>query len=188
MSAKTVAVLFPGDMGSGLSRLLRAHSFRVISNLRERSARTQELAKAAGVEDVGSDAELLTYAKVIISVLVPSKAYETAQRIASVCRQLDRNHLQTQFFIDANAVAPTTTQKIASLFEQSGIEFIDGSIIGGSPHLKPDGTWYRPTFAVSGPRTREIGLDETFDISHVGPDIGQASALKMSFASLTKVR
>jgi len=111
----------------------------------------------------------------------------TAERIAAASKKLDSQNLRTKTYIDANAVAPNTTRKMSEFFECTGINFIDGSIIGGPPCLKPDGTWYKPTFALSGSETRDIGLDNVFDVSHVGPDVGQASALKMSFASLTKV-
>jgi hypothetical protein len=76
---------------------------------------------------------------------------------------------------------------MSTLFADGSITFIDASIIGGPPHLRPDNTWYRPTIALSGSGTRDIHLDDVFDVSHVGPEIGQASALKMSFASLSKV-
>lgn len=187
MSGRIVAILSPGDMGSGLGRLLRTKSFRVVTNLDGRSARTKELAQKAGFEDLSSDHALLTTADILISVLVPSSSTATAQRIAACCKEVDREHFRTKFYIDANAVAPSTVRQMDELFADSGITFIDGSIIGGPPHLRPDGTWYRPTFALSGPGTRDIGFDDVFDVSHVGPEIGQASALKMSFASLTKV-
>jgi 3-hydroxyisobutyrate dehydrogenase-like beta-hydroxyacid dehydrogenase len=187
MTARTVAILSPGDMGSGLGRLLRKNSFRVVTNLEGRSARSKELAQGAGFEDLGSDYALLTTADILISVLVPSSSTATAQTIAACSKEVQSGRLRTKFYIDANAVSPGTVKKMSALFADSGITFIDGSIIGGPPHLRPDGTWYRPTFALSGPGTRDINLDDVFDVSHVGPQIGQASALKMSFASLTKV-
>lgn len=82
--------------------------------------------------------------------------------------------------------APTRTSRIGELFNNTGINFIDGPIIGGPPQDYANGEWYKPTIALSGPQTRDVGLDQVFDIAHVGPDIGQASALKMSIASLTK--
>jgi 3-hydroxyisobutyrate dehydrogenase-like beta-hydroxyacid dehydrogenase len=186
MAARTIGILSPGDMGSGLGRLLRNHSFRVVTNLQGRSLRTRELAAENGIEDVGSDAALLSAAEIVISVLVPSHAEAMAERVVSQSRSLGQA-LQTKFYIDANAIAPITTRRIGALFDNSGITLIDGSIIGGPPREKSNGEWYRPTIALSGPKTSDVNLDEVFDITHVGPNIGQASALKMSFASLTKV-
>jgi 3-hydroxyisobutyrate dehydrogenase-like beta-hydroxyacid dehydrogenase len=187
MAARTVGILSPGDMGGGLGRLLLYHKFRVVTNLEGRSARSRDLAKAAGIEDVGSDKNLISTAEIIISVLVPSKAVETAKRIVSATKLVDEKQIHTKFYIDANAIAPTTTKQIGELFTKSKIQFIDGSIIGAPPKARPDQSWYRPTFALSGPNTRKLHLDDAFDTVHVGPNIGQASALKMSFASLTKV-
>jgi hypothetical protein len=187
MATRTIAILFPGDMGSGFGRLLRSASIKVVTNLEGRSTRTRELAESNGIEDLGSDNEILSSAEIIISVLVPSFARSTAERIVSASKSLDRSRLRTKFYIDANAIAPSTTIKIGELFKDTGITFIDGSIIGGPPRLNPGGGWYKPSFALSGPGTRDLNLDHIFDISHVGANIGQASALKMSFASLTKV-
>lgn len=103
-------------------------------------------------------------------------------------KTVEHGHLRTKFYVDANAVSPHTASQMSSFFNDSGITFIDGSIIGGPPHLKHDDTWYRPTIALSGPGIRDVNLDDIFDVSYVGPEIGQASALKMSFASLTKVK
>ena len=158
-----------------------------MTNLEGRSPRSRGLAEAAGIEDVGSDRELLSAADIIISVLVPSMAVGTAERIITATNNVDPKQLRTKYYIDANAIAPATTKQLSELFPKCNVQFIDGSIIGGPPRAKPDGSWYRPTFALSGPNTRELNLDEAFDTAHVGPDIGQASALKMSFASLTKV-
>ena len=187
MAMRTIGILSPGDMGSALGRLLRSNSFKVVTNLQNRSPRSRELAHSSGIDDVGSDCELLSSAETIISVLVPSSATATAERIASASRKLEPGRLRTKFYIDANAVAPATTKKMSDLFSDTGITFIDGSIIGDPPHLKADNTWFKPTIAVSGTGTRDINLDHVFDVCHVGPEIGQASALKMSFASLTKV-
>jgi len=52
--------------------------------------------------------------------------------------------------------------------------------------LKEDGTWSKPTLLVSGPGRMELGLEGIIPILDVGEDIGKASALKMSYASLTK--
>jgi 3-hydroxyisobutyrate dehydrogenase-like beta-hydroxyacid dehydrogenase len=173
-------------MGSGLGALLGTHSFRVITNLQARSPRTRELAAENGIESVGSDTALLSQAE-IISVLVPSQAEAVAERVVLVSRTLGQS-LRTKFYIDANVIAPTTMRRISALFGNSGITVIDGSIDSGTPYEKAHGEWHNPTIALSGLRTREVGLDEVFDVLHIGPDIGQASARKMCEASLTKVR
>ena len=48
---RTVAILMPGDMGSGVGQALIAQGFRVLSPLAGRSAHTRSLAREAGIED-----------------------------------------------------------------------------------------------------------------------------------------
>jgi 3-hydroxyisobutyrate dehydrogenase-like beta-hydroxyacid dehydrogenase len=183
---RTVGILSEA-MGSALGVLHRTHSFRVITNLQGRSPRTRGLAAENGIEDVGSDVALLSQAEVIISVLVPSHAETMAERMVSASQSLGQS-LQTKFYIDANAIAPATMRRISALFDNSGISVIDGSIDGGTPYEKANGEWHKSTISLSGLKTWEVNLDEVFDVLHVGPNIGQASALKMCEASLTKVR
>ena len=55
MRIETVAIMAPGDMGHAVARVLKADGLRVITCLAGRSARTRALAETAGVEDVGDD-------------------------------------------------------------------------------------------------------------------------------------
>lgn len=69
------------------------------------------------------------------------------------------------------------------------IDFLDGGIIGGPPSLRSDKTWKRPSLVVSGPKHSDLlqpELIELLNMKILGPKIGQASALKSCFASLTK--
>jgi 3-hydroxyisobutyrate dehydrogenase-like beta-hydroxyacid dehydrogenase len=87
-------------------------------------------------------------------------------------------------YVDANAIAPQRAIHMARRMEASGIEFVDGSIIGG-PAWEPNRTWlylsgknaeYVVDFFAAGP----------FEIGLIGEEIGKASALKMCFAAYTK--
>ncbi|MEM7190251.1 MAG: NAD(P)-dependent oxidoreductase, partial [Pseudomonadota bacterium] len=50
----TIAILAPGDMGSGVGQAMLAEGHRVVSALYGRSAHTKSLAEAAGIEDLGT--------------------------------------------------------------------------------------------------------------------------------------
>jgi hypothetical protein len=82
---------------------------------------------------------------------------------------------------------------------------LDGGIIGGTPRLKDDtspsttvsshpassSNWQRPSIPISGPlpKTKPASFDlfsKTLGLNHISDDIGIASGLKCSFASLTK--
>ena len=62
MQIQTVGIMMPGDMGHAVGRVLRDGGLRAITNLRGRSARTQERAAAAGIETVPDDATLVRQA------------------------------------------------------------------------------------------------------------------------------
>lgn len=69
------------------------------------------------------------------------------------------------------------------------INFLDGGIIGGPPAWKQDQTWRKPSVVISGPKNSDLltpQFIELLNMKILGPQIGQASALKACFASLTK--
>jgi 3-hydroxyisobutyrate dehydrogenase-like beta-hydroxyacid dehydrogenase len=69
------------------------------------------------------------------------------------------------------------------------VKFLDGGIIGGPPALQPDQSWRKPSLVVSGPRATDLltpSLIEVTNMKILGAKVGQASALKSCFASLTK--
>jgi len=181
---KSIALFFPGDMGSGLSRLFAHHAIKTYTNLTGRSSRTINLSTSSGLENLSSDTELLKKSELIISILPPSHAKDIAKRIISAIPPSEP--IITKYFLDANAISPATAREINSFFDGTGIKFIDGAIVGEPPKLKEDGTWGKPTLLLSGPERRELGLEGIIPILDAGEDIGKASALKMSFASLTK--
>lgn len=177
---KTIAILYPGDMGSALAKIFQLHSFKCVSCLARRSARTKKLAENAGVIEVPESE--LAHVDAVLSILHPNKAFETAERLSKVMRR--------GFYIDANAVSPQTTNKMANMFNQpSGATFIDAGIIGGPPQLV-DGEYTRPTFVISGQVDKLLqdipDFGKAMKLRRVGDEIGNASALKMSYASMTK--
>ncbi|MEM7347917.1 MAG: DUF1932 domain-containing protein, partial [Chloroflexota bacterium] len=179
MGIKTVGIVSPGDMGGTVGRVLIEHGLRVIACLEDRSERTRNLATQAGIEAVDSFHTLVEQADIILSILVPAQAKEAAQQIASI---VAKSHADT-IYVDCNAIAPQTTREINQIITEAGGTFIDASIIGPPPHKPGDTRFY-----TSGPRAEifaelnEFGLD----VRVLGAEIGQASAIKMCYAALTK--
>lgn len=180
MSIQTVGILSPGDMGHAIGAVLHRHQRRVITNLQGRSARTAALAEAAGFCDVRDDETLVREADVLLSILPPDRAYALAGRVATAVRATGAPVL----FVDCNAIAPQTALAIEHLLSEAGVSFVDGGIIGGPPRPGDAG----PRLYLSGPRAAELaelgacGLD----VRVLGLQSGQASGLKMCYASLTK--
>ncbi len=88
--------------------------------------------------------------------------------------------------MDANAISPATTRKVAAIVEAGGAVYVDGGIIGGPPVAPGQTRLY-----LSGPRAGEVQpLFEgtALDARLVGRDtpVGAASAVKLAYAAWTK--
>ncbi|CAN5871158.1 NAD(P)-dependent oxidoreductase [soil metagenome] len=176
---KTVGILSPGDMGQAVGQVLRNHGLRVIASLSARSERTKKLAAQAGIEDVGELSNLVREADIILSILVPAEARSAAQLVAQAIGEAGIDLL----YVDCNAIAPQTVRQIETIITASGGRFVDASIIGPPPR-KPGAT----RFYASGPNLADFTALTAFglEIIPLGRESGQASALKMCYAALTK--
>ncbi|HSF94032.1 MAG TPA: DUF1932 domain-containing protein [Thermohalobaculum sp.] len=179
MTLPTVAILMPGDMGSGVGRAFRAHGIEVITCLAGRSERSRGLAAAAGLRDAGSLEDTVRAAELILSILPPSQAIAQAEAVAAAMAATGAKPV----YVDCNAVSPMTVRKVASAIAGAGAPFIDCGIIGLPPGKSPE-----TRFHVSGPDTApmEALRGKGISVFPMGPEIGRASALKMVYAGLTK--
>lgn len=180
MKIETVAILSPGDMGHSVGRDLSGRGLRIITCLEGRSERTRKLAAAAGFTDAGSLVEMVSQADLILSIMPPSSALETAHALASAIMAAG----STPIVADCNAVSPETARKIASVMDDCGAPFVDAGIVG-----PPPGKSDQPTrFYVSGPQADAFAAIDGGGISvrQMGPEIGRASAIKMCYAAVTK--
>ena len=180
MRIETVAVLAPGDMGHAVAARLKAGGLRVVTCLAGRSARTRALAAAAGVEDLGDDATLVRAADVLLSILVPAQAEELAWRIAAALQRTGTDLL----YVDCNAIAPETARAVGRIVEGAGARFVDAGIIGPPPRREATGT----RFYASGAAAADFAQlrDHGLDVRVIGERPGDASAVKMCYAALTK--
>ena len=180
MAVTTVAIIAPGEMGHAVGATLRAHGARVTTCLAGRGERSLTRAQTAGMEVVTDDADLVRTADVFLSIVPPAAAAGLAERIAEAMRRAGA----TPPYVDCNAISPATAEVIGRTLADAGARLIDAGIIGGPPKPGTSG----PRFYTSAHDVqaflalREFGLD----IHPIGSRIGQASALKMSYAALTK--
>jgi 3-hydroxyisobutyrate dehydrogenase-like beta-hydroxyacid dehydrogenase len=175
----TVAVMAPGDMGHAVAAMLCAHGLRVITCLEGRSARTQGLAQKAGALPVADDDALVREADLLLSILVPAQAEALARRIAAALERSGSSLL----YVDCNAVAPRTARRIGELVEAAGARFVDAGIIGPPPKVGARTAFYASgAHAVDFAVLRDFGLD----VRAIGERPGDASAVKMCYAALTK--
>jgi putative dehydrogenase len=174
----TIAVIAPGMMGSGVAGRLTQHRVGVVTALAGRSADSVARAEAAGMKGV-SDAEIAK-AEIILSIVPPGEALALAGRLAPHLAAANKKPV----YVDCNAVNPATVARIAAVIEPTGARFVDGGIIGGPPAPGTTGT----SIYVSGPHASEIAVLNEYglEIRVLGAPVGAASALKMSYAGITK--
>ena len=180
MAVRTVGILSTGDMGAAIGNVLRDGGLDVATSLAGRGELTSLRATEAGIRDAGSVDALVEQADLLLSVLVPSEASAVAEAIAGA---FSRTGARPPV-VECNAIAPQTVVRIAALLGDAGGAVIDAGIIGGPPRPGHGGTH----IYCSGPETalfEELG-EHGLDVRRIGPDIGQASGLKMVYAASTK--
>jgi 3-hydroxyisobutyrate dehydrogenase-like beta-hydroxyacid dehydrogenase len=175
-----IAIMSPGDMGHAVGAVLRRAGLPVITQLDGRSERTRALAAQAGIEEVADDAALVRAADVLLSILVPAEALALAERFARAIRKTGA----TPLYVDCNAIAPQTARRVAEIVVGAGARFVDAGIIGPPPQPGASSTRFYASGRDAGTfaQLAEFGLD----VRVVGDQPGQASALKMCYAALTK--
>ncbi len=179
MTTRIIAILMPGDMGHAVGRALREHGDDAICALDGRGEATRKLAAEAQLRDVGTVAQAVAQADMILSILPPAAALTQAQTVAEAMQASGKKPV----YVDCNAISPDTATAVGAVIEAAGAPFIDAGIIGLAPG-KGGGT----RFYVSGPDPAPmLALDgKGFQVIHAGDRIGEASALKMVYAGLTK--
>jgi 3-hydroxyisobutyrate dehydrogenase-like beta-hydroxyacid dehydrogenase len=176
---RTVGILYPGDMGHHVARVLLEDGFAVVTTLAGRSERTRRFAADAGITVLTSVAAVVERADILLSIIPPTAVQAVAADVAAAVRQTGHAPL----FVDANAVSPMTVQEVAQLIAPSGAPFLDACIIGPARDVRG-----RCTFYVSGPAARTFAehLGSSLRTHVLGERIGQASAFKMAFSGLNK--
>jgi 3-hydroxyisobutyrate dehydrogenase-like beta-hydroxyacid dehydrogenase len=174
----TVAVVAAGEMGSGIGRRLTENGVAVLTSLAGRGPRSVARARAAGMADCGEAA--LAAADIFLSIVPPGEAVALAERMAPHLAAAARKPL----YVDCNAVSPQTAAHVAAVVTGAGCRFVDGGIIGGPPRAGDAG----PAIYLSGQDAPAAMLlaAHGLDLRDLGGPIGAASALKMSYAGITK--
>ncbi len=174
-----IAIIAQGMMGSGVGRRLHENGAQVRTLLSGRSASSAERARAAGMAAAVDEKALLSGADFFLSILPPGEAEPLARRLAPTLAALPRKPV----YLDCNAVSPQSATRIGEIVAPTGAHFVDAGIIGGPP--RPG---YSPTIYASGPTASQTAVlcDWGIDWRVIDGPIGAASALKMSYAGITK--
>ena len=174
----SVAIVAPGNMGAAIGRRLIENGLRVLTSLAGRSVASVKRAQAAGMQAV--DDAALGRSDLVLSIVPPADAISFAERMAPHLI----SGMPKPVFVDCNAVSPATVARIAEIIAPTGAPFVDGGIIGAPPQQGSKG----PLLYVSGELAGRVLVLRAhgLDVRVVEGGIGAASALKMSYAGITK--
>ena len=166
----TIGVLHPGEMGAAIAAALRVRGTTVLWASDGRSAASAARAGEAGLEDAGTLGELARRSDVIVSLVPPHAAVDVARGFGDF----------EGLYVDANAVSPATARTIAGVVKR----YVDGGVVGPPP--REPGTTRLYLSGVGAPNIAELFAGTAVDARVVSERIGDASALKMTYAAWTK--
>lgn len=175
-----IGILHPGAMGISIAASAVHNGHQVLWASEGRSQESRDRAVQHKLEDAETLANLCAQSDIILSVCPPHAAADVARQVIAA------NFHGT--YCDANAISPQRAQHIGELLSAASIDFVDGGIIGGPAWTRGE-TW----LYLSGPHTPTIAncfVEGPLETKIIGQgtaqELGQASALKMSYAALTK--
>ncbi|MFJ9478847.1 DUF1932 domain-containing protein [Streptomyces mirabilis] len=178
MSQQTVGILHPGSMGAAVAACAAANAARVLWCTEGRSPASAARAEQFGLEPVATLPELLDQADTVISLCPPAAAEDLAAEVAS--------HGFGGWYVDANAISPERMRRIEEMLSSHAKAVVDGGVIGSPPVNGKS-----PLLVLSGPapavaRVEALFVDTAVRTKTLGTTIGQASALKLAYASFQK--
>src|SRR5690348_15231061 len=97
-------------MGSAIGGLLARAGQTVLWASDGRSEATAQRAGAAGLQDVGTVAQLVARSDLVFSIVPPHGAVETARAIGPFAG----------IYVDANAISPATADEVRAIVEDAG--------------------------------------------------------------------
>jgi 3-hydroxyisobutyrate dehydrogenase-like beta-hydroxyacid dehydrogenase len=174
----TVAIIAPGSMGAGIGQRLTEYKVTVLTSLAGRSEASAKRAREAGMRAV--DDRALAEADFLLSIVPPGDALALAKRLASVLTAANKKPV----YVECNAVSPPTMLKIADEIATTGCPFVGAGIIGPPPGPGSSNT----KIYASGPAAKDLAAlnDYGLIVRVLGGPLTAASALKMSYAGITK--
>jgi len=180
MAFERIGILSIGEMGYHWAKILTGRGVEVLTYAKDRSETTRKRAENVGVKCLPSMAALVKDADLIVSIVVPSAAKRVATKVATATAKSGRKNL---LYLDANAISPMTADEIGKVLQPSGVDFVDGCIIGSAAKMDKGAVVY-----VSGAQAESVQelAPYGFSVKVLGPTVAQASAFKVVYAGLTK--
>ena len=173
-----VAVIAPGAMGSAVARCLTGQGIAVRTLLAGRTGASAARAEAAGMR--ATDEAGIASADFVLSIVPPAVAVGLAERLVPALTRAARKPV----YVDCNAISPATMARVAAILAPTGCAVVDAGIIGPPPVPGAGAT----RIYLSGPAAARVAALEAFGLEMpvLGGPIGAASAMKLSYAGITK--
>ena len=129
---------------------------------------------------VAASDEEIASADFMLSILPPGDALSLAHRFAPALTASNAKPV----YVDCNAINPATLERVATAIAPTGCQFVDCGIIGPPPR----GTDFSPRFYASGEAAQRFATLRQYglDVRVLEGSLSAASALKMSYAGITK--
>ncbi|MER5465552.1 DUF1932 domain-containing protein [Streptomyces sp. NPDC002668] len=178
MDQPTVGILHPGSMGAAVAACAKTNAASVLWCPVGRSPASVARAEQHGLEPVPTLQELLDRADMVISLCPPAAAEDLAHLIAE-------HGFADGVFVEANAVNAERAQRIADLLPRTKA-VVDGGVIGSPPVGGKTPTLYLSGPAAATERVEALFSDTAVQTKVLGTEIGQASTLKLAYASFQK--
>ncbi|MGH4022786.1 MAG: DUF1932 domain-containing protein [Pseudonocardiaceae bacterium] len=178
MSASvTVGLLHPGRMGAAIAAQIVAVGHTVLWCPEGRSPATHHRAVAAGLRPVPLG-QLLADCEIVLSICPPAVAGQIATEVAEIGYR--------GVYVDANAISPAHIRDIIIRFTAAGTVALDGCIFGAPPGGQPSARLYLAGAPAASRRVADLFTGSLAEPVLLGDHPGQASALKMAFASFQR--
>ncbi len=182
-SETVIGLLHPGEMGAAVGHCLSGRGHQVLWASEGRGPQTADRARAAGLTDAGTIAEVAARAEIILSICPPHAAVDVARQVAAAGSFLG-------LYVDANAISPQTAAQVAWLIGQAGATYADGGIIGPPPVAKGSTRLYLSagddSNSSSARRAQAIFAGTSLDARVITSGPYSASSIKMAYAAWTK--
>ncbi|MEU5053542.1 DUF1932 domain-containing protein [Streptomyces sp. NPDC021096] len=177
MDQPTVGILHPGSMGAAVAACAATNAASIVWCEAGRSPASAARAAQFGLTAVATLPELADRSDIVISLCPPAAAEDVARDVAG--------HGFAGVYVEANAINPERAARIAGVLEPTAT-VVDGGVVGSPPVRGKT-----PTLYLSGPTAATTQVEKLFVGTAVrtktlGIEVGQASALKLAYASFQK--
>lgn len=173
----TVGLLHPGRMGAAIAAQVITNGHTVQWCPDGRSPATHRRAEDAGLRPVPLG-QLVADSDIVLSICPPAVAEQVATEVVELRYR--------GIYVDANAISPARMHWISARLTDAGVVVIDGCIFGSPPGRQPPARLYLAGDLAASHRVADLFTGSLVEPVRLGEHLGQASALKMTFASFQR--